>query len=262
MARDRIPRDEPEPTLRAVLNAGVDEQFKRGIEQAIELIQADETRAFWLQAAADGTPISEGSQDAAEGLLPIQAVHFAGYADDLEYPQVRELAMNLIAHHLGVMVDPSTTSQDDETFLENELRKAGDRTAYRYQNAPTEMPYPQPVAMADRVDDAVELLESTELGLYWVQVVTEEGDMVALHVDTEAPGVAVEDVTTKGIEFIYGTPKGLAPQNVGQFHAQLIDQHLFVTAHTVGMSVLDCCQAAVDYALEGGFLHDFPTSLE
>lgn len=124
------------------------------------------------------------------------------------------------------------------------------------------MPYPAPVEMTDRVDEATELLRTAELGVLWVQAVTDDGDLVTIHADVEDPELQMESMPSQSIEFIYGIPERLSTRYGVQCHLQLVGQHLFVAAHTVGLSFEACAEAAVNYAVQGGFVHEFPTELD
>ncbi|MFC5971384.1 hypothetical protein ACFPYI_08595 [Halomarina salina] len=249
----------PDPTLVEILTDGVDDPFVEGRQTAREYLEDPDVLAFSVQAIGDGSRLAQAPEGASEPQTYHQTAHLAGYHDDLAYPQVAQLARQLYAHQLGVFTNHTLPGTDPETVCREFVDGIVDWVQQAYPRYdPEAQPYPEPVGLADRIDQATTLLADPPLTQYWVQVLGEsEGQIV--QVDGSADSESSDGVKTfqdHPIRYIHGTLPTLQVDTKQALVNELLTQRLLVGAGTAGVAIESFAEECLEIAIECGYQYE------
>lgn len=256
-------------TLVEILVNDVDADFHNGRAEAITKLETLDIAAFWLQAVGDGSPLEVATHDTLETRTPHRMAWEAGFDDTLGHQKISQIAHQLFAHHIGMMVTPAHESVSDRAALDNFLAPSteyanelyADATDDTEKDAWDEMQYPRPTALDDAVDDARSLLESESLTYFWIQVLCDVGSS-SFVMQIGGPSAEEQNMfVDHPIEYIVGIPHALAPNDEVNINLQSLAQHLSYGARVTDESVEEFASAALDMTLDLGYLHDGPSPL-
>lgn len=248
----------PDQALVSLLNKGVDAGFEKARSKALETLESEDILAVWLQATGDGTQLDSTPRDAPSPRTTPHISHLAGFDDDLEFPQVSQLARHLFGHHLGVLTNanvPTISSRDALHQLGTDVCQLADELSKASGAAPVDYSIRAP--LSTRLDQAADLLSDSDLTVFWLQVLTSDGT-IRTAISTNGgeqpyPPTDIDSTTEAPIAYVMGVPEGLYPSNQTVILSQLFAQHALVGAHTADIDIKTFCEDSLSMALEAGY---------
>lgn len=254
--------DAYDPELVKLATDGHDDAFEQGRQQAIELLDTTDIAGFWLQTVGYGTQQDASPRDGAELQLEHQPTHLAGYADDLEFPQVAAIARQLCGHHIGLWTVPRGRTDLDALcteMVEGLLPYATQLDA----RIPDTYQYPDAAPLNRRLSQATQLLESDALTHAWLQIMLDSEDartLVSIGPD-ETGEWTVDHGTALEVEYLTCIPKAMPIEYSQQLKNEQLVQHLVVGARTTGLDLDVFGEHVADAMLETGGVHDQITAI-
>jgi hypothetical protein len=235
-----------DPTLASVLDQAANPEFETLREQARELLTQDNLIAFWLQAAGDGSTLSQSKGDAIEQATPYQMTFVNGFDDDLMYPMVNEISTEIAAHHNGVWAFDDVSKNQLKPQTQQIARTAN--TLYGDDSSTDPVQLPRSDSFSEQREHASTLLATEDLTIFWFQGMTTE-DLV--HISEEEISV----VGDYPIEFQMGGRPALrdSPQLMSDLTQVGLAQHLFVGAAIAEQSVEPFAQDSLDITFENQY---------
>jgi hypothetical protein len=243
--------------LAQLATTGHDDAFEQGRQQAIELLETSNIAGFWLQTVGNGTPQDASPRDPAELNLEHHPTHLAGYADDLEFPQVAAIARQLCGHHFGLWTVPRGRT-DLEAVCTEQVDTLLPYAKQLDARLPDRFQYPDAAPLNRRISQATDLLESDTLTHAWLQVLMDsEAARTLVSIGPDETGEwTVDHTTALEIEYLVCIPKAMSVDYSQHLKQEQLVQHLVVGARTTGLDL----EAFADHVADamqstGGLTH-------
>lgn len=263
----RIDLDEADPRLESLLAGGLGDRFEYSRQQAVDKLERIDEKngiAFWLQAIGDGSPMENDQESQFKRTSTHQIAYIAGYHDELIYPDIAQIATRLFAHHNGMLSDhsdlrgdPAKTAHEDT----HDLISIANQLYPSEQDPDNTVQLPELASMEERCNQAIALLNESDLTTFWLQLLTYEGEMTTFSVSSEGK-TSVETWPKHPIEYIHCGVEGMRDPELRQqlFFGPLI-QHIFVAARTADQPLDKFAERCVKLAFEYGYYAEEMTKL-
>jgi hypothetical protein len=256
-----IDLDQADPRLKTALADGLGNQFEQARQEAIDKLERlDEKNglAFWLQVVGDGSPMMSDQESQIERSTLHQVAHVAGYHDELIYPDVAQIAIRLFAHHNGFFSDLRDVREPMQ-IARKDVQELISIANQLYPDGAVQ--YPEPVSIEERCDQAIALLNESDLTTFWFQLLTYEGDITTFSVSSEGE-TSVETWPKHPIEYVHSGPEGLADLELyQQLTVEPLIQHLFIAARTADKPLDTFGEESVKLAQEHNYFAEEPSDL-
>jgi len=255
--------NEPDPSLEASLEAGLDDGFYQDRDNARRILESSEIVGFWLQGVGDGSPLPDTDPVPPDCSTPHQLVHIAGFSDDLKYDSIRELIVRLTGHHFGVLTDTTVAGNFPDGIIDVMISSILTYIQTTFQDAtPTIDEYQVSVSLETQLRRADRLLANERLTGFWLQVMLVDSDSSRYLVngpvdpiDPAGPWTMSEHIGHP-IEFMWVEPLDQDDITHSQLGAEYLAQHAFVGARMTDLPIsefLDEVRAIVPYFVNESF---------
>ena len=255
--------NEPDPSLVASLDAGLDDGFYQDRDNARRILESSETVGFWLQGVGDGSPIPGTEPVPPDSGTPHQVVHIAGFSDDLQYDSLRELIVRLAAHHFGVLTDPTVAGKFPDGIIDVMISSILTYIQTTFQDfEPNINDYQVTGSLETQRMGADRLLANDRLTGFWLQVMHVDADsrryLVNGPVDPSDPAGpwTMSEHIAHPIEFAWVEPLDQDEITHGQLGVEYLAQHAYVGARMTDLPIsefLDEVRAIVPYFVHESF---------